>query len=384
MYKICFITTVPMTLNAFVRNFATYLHSCGDIEIYFICDFDEEFAKTLPSYIHYIPVAMERGISASGFQAVVKLRKIFKSHKFDMIQYSTPNASCYAAIAGYLSRVPVRLYCQWGIAFVGFRGIKRKVFRQIEKLVCFLSTWIEPDSQSNLDFCHRERLYPVNKGSVIWNGSASGVNLNKFNIQKKTIWRQEIRNQYRIPDHAVVYVFVGRITADKGINELLSAIQQIMIQDENVFLLMVGGTDADSSIIQSLFKWSLSQERIVYTGFSNQVEKYIAAADIFVLPSYREGFGSSVIEAEAMGVPVIVTDIPGPVNAMEAGHTGLIVKKANIPELYNAMMYLKDHEEKRIEMGNAGYYFAKEKFDQAILFEKLLQDRIKLMGGCSG
>lgn len=114
-----------------------------------------------------------------------------------MVQYSTPNASLYAALAAKLAGVPVRLYCQWGMAYVGFHGIKRVIFKRIEKLVCTLSTWVEPDSFGNLKFSHAEGLYPENKGSVIWNGSASGVNLNKFDNSQKPVWRAEIRENMR-------------------------------------------------------------------------------------------------------------------------------------------------------------------------------------------
>ena len=171
------------------------MYENAECDVTFICDPNESFEKELPEYIHYIPVNMKRGISIGGLKSCIEMKKIFKENRFDMIQYSTPNASLYAAVAGTMAKIPVRLYCQWGLVYVGFEGIKRKIFKLEEKLVCHLSTWIEPDSMGNLEFCHAEKLYPINKGSVVNKGSASGVSLEKFNISKKQQYRREIRKK---------------------------------------------------------------------------------------------------------------------------------------------------------------------------------------------
>ena len=173
MKKVCFVTTVPATIDSFILETAKYIHNETDWDISFICDEDVDFSNRLPEYIHYFPVQMKRGISLSGASALCKMVSIFKKEKFDMVQYSTPNASLYAAVAAKIAKIPVRLYCQWGLVYVGFSGIKRKIFKIIEKIVCGLSTWIEPDSFGNLDFAHKEGLYPQNKGSVVWNGCSN-------------------------------------------------------------------------------------------------------------------------------------------------------------------------------------------------------------------
>jgi hypothetical protein len=185
--KICYVTTVPITLEAFVLPTIRYIHEHTDWEISLICDEDPEFGKRLPEYVHYLPVPMKRGISLSGIGAIFKMAKIFRKEKFDIVQYSTPNASLYASMAAKMAKVPVRLYCQWGMAFVGFSGVKRKIFKAIEKFVCRNSTWIEPDSFGNLKFSHEEGLYSPEKSSVVWNGSASGVDLKKFDISQKKL-----------------------------------------------------------------------------------------------------------------------------------------------------------------------------------------------------
>ncbi|MGM9634598.1 MAG: glycosyltransferase [Candidatus Avispirillum sp.] len=378
MKKICFITTVSATLNAFVLNTAKYIHENTDWDITFICDYDREFEEELPDYIHYIPVNMKRGISMSGIKAVAEMKRIFRREKFDLIQYSTPNASLYASVAGKIAKIPVRLYCQWGMVFVGFSGIKRLIFKLEEKLVCKLSTWIEPDSISNLDFAHEQGLYPENKGSVIWNGSASGVNLEKFDISQKSNYCKVIRSRYGIPEDAFVYGFVGRITRDKGINELLSAYKQLL--PDNTYLMLVGSEEIDDNIDMDLFNWSKESENVIYTGRTNAVEQYLSAMDVYILPSYREGFGSGVIEAEAMGLPVIVSNIPGPTDAMLKYKTGLVVEKADVKSLAEAMNTIYSNRELYQSLASAAHGFAEEHFEQGKLFEYIIEDRKKLLG----
>ena len=379
MNKVCFVTTISLTLKTFVVDFAKAMHETGDFEIHFICDYDSDFEKSLPAYIHYYPVAMKRGISLDGLKAIRDMYCYFAKEKFDLVQYSTPNASCWAAIASKMARVPCRLYCQWGIAYVGFHGLKRKIFKQIEKLVCNFSTKVEPDSFGNLRFGRDEKLYSAGKSNVIWNGSASGVNLVKFDISQKYIWNAEIRDIYSIPMDAIIFTFVGRITKDKGINELFEAMRMLINERSNAYLLLVGGAENIDSLDPELYNWSVNESHVVYCGYSNTVEKYLASSDIYVLPSYREGFGSAVIEAEAMGVPVIVTNIPGPTDAMRAGKTGVITPKADAHQLYENMLLLCDDESLRERLGGEGAKFARSSFDQIELFERMIMDRREMI-----
>lgn len=377
MKKICFVTTISATLSSFVVETAKCIHNNTDWDITFICNYDEKFEKSLPEYIHYISVPMERGISIAGVKAMLEMKKIFQREKFDLIQYSTPNASLYASMAGKFAHVPVRLYCQWGLVFVGFQGLKRKIFQMEEKYVCHLSTHIEPDSNSNLRFAHEIGLYPKSKGSVIWNGSACGVNLTKFDISNKEEYRKDIREQLDIPEDAFVYGFVGRITRDKGINELLEAYKKL---NDDSYLIMVGRSEVDETINQELYTWASKNEKIKFTGYTTVVEQYLSAMDCYILPSYREGFGMGVVEAEAMGVPVIVTDIPGPIDAMIDNETGIVVQKADVESLYNAMISIREDKVRYFAMAEKAHDFAVNNFEQKQLFSYILEDRKKLLG----
>lgn len=380
MKKICYVTTVHSTLESFVVPILRQLQNRTDWQITVICNENEDFAGRLPEGVRYIPVAMKRGVSLSGIGAMFKLARIFRKEKFDLVQYSTPNASLYASMASWLARVPVRLYCQWGIAYVGFSGFKRRVFKGIEKLVCRLSTWVEPDSFGNLRFSHGEKLYPEKKGSVVWNGSASGVDLQKFDISQKEKWRKAMRTQWNIPEDSMVYGFVGRITRDKGINELFDAYRELLGQAPDTYLMLVGREEKPEALDPALYAWAKNEPHVLFCGHTGVVEQYLAAMDVYLLPSYREGFGSGVIEAEAMGVPVIVSDIPGPTDAMENNVTGLTVSVKDAAALAAAMDRLYREGDLRQTLGAAGVGFAAGRFEQKRLAEHILADRKRLLG----
>ncbi len=376
MKKICFITTVPGTLESFALPTAYAMHENGEFDISFICADDRGFADRLPEYIHYFPVNMKRGVNLYGIKATYEMYKIFKKEKFDLVQYSTPNASLYASIASKLAKVPVRLYCQWGIVYVSFKGIKRKIFKTLEKTVCKLSTWIEPDSFGNLKFSRSEGLYNESKSSVVWNGTSAGIDLQRMDISKKKPWRREIRRKYGIPEDSFVYGFVGRITKDKGIHELFEAFDEISL-DNDVYLLAVGRREIDDGALEEAEKNS----RIIFTGNVNDPEMYYAAMDVFVLPSYREGMANSVMEAEAMGLPVIVTDIPGTVDAMSVGVTGLTVKKADVVTLRDAMDEMYKNSELRNRFASVSRDFVEKNFERKELISRIIKDRKRLLRG---
>ena len=379
MKKICYVTTISLTLKSFVIKSAVYLKEHTDWDITVICDNDDEFAKSLPEGIRYIPVSMKRGISFDGLSVINKLKKIFKEEKFDLVQFSTPNASLYTSIAAKKAKVPVRLYCQWGIVYVGFQGLKRKIFKFIEKRVCKNATHIEPDSLGNLEFAVSEGLYDKSKGKVILNGSASGVDLNKFDVSKKPEWRKEIRGKVKLDEKSFVYGFVGRITGDKGINELFEAFRRIYEKHGDAHLMLVGFAEKADSVNNELYEWAEKCENVHVCGYSTEVEKYFSAMDVYVLPSYREGFGMSVIEAEAMALPIITTDIPGPRDAMVNDFTGISVAVKDVDGLTNAMTKLYNDRTLCKEFGDNGESFAREKFEQQALFEYIREDRKNLL-----
>ena len=374
--KICFVTTVSMTIDQFIRFSFEGFHNDG-YEIHIIADMDEDYIKTLPEYIHPHHVKMSRGIHpGDAFRAISQMKKIFKKERFDIVQYSTPNASFYASIAAFLSRIKVRLYCQWGMIYQGFKGIKRFVFKSIERLVCRLSTDVQPDSHGNLELCRKKHMYGKKKSRVVWNGSANGISLDKFHIEDKEKFNEEIRKKHSIAPDALVVGYIGRVGKEKGFEELMQMMKLLFEKYDNLVLLYVGPNEKPDTVAPEYLEYFEKCDRIVYTGgWVDNTECYYSAMDVFVFPTYREGFGSVSIEAQAMGVPVVVSDVPGPQNAILDNVTGYKVPAKTVLPWVEKISTLLDDKELRVSMGKAGREFVVTHFDDKILLEKILENR---------
>lgn len=374
--KICFVVTVALAAKNFLQWSFEDMHNAG-YDISLICDMDEEYIRSLPKFVHAYPMAMERGVDVRGMQRAIKqMTEIFKREKFDIVQYSTPNASLYASIASKKAKIPVRLYCQWGMVYLGFDGIKKSIFKFIEKYTCKNSTDVQPDSKGNLDFCRENGFYSEKKSRIVWNGCANGLNVSKFDLSKKDGYRAEIRKKYGFSDSDIVLGFLGRIGRDKGFNELMLAFKQLKEKYPSVKLLYVGYNEKPDTVDQDLLRYFDDCEDIISTnGWVDDPQRYLSAMDIFMFPSYREGFGNVVIEAEAMGVPVVVSDIPGPQNGMVDGVTGFKVPAREVEPLVEKTSVLIEDDELREKFGKVGAKFVVDNFDSRVLIKKIIENR---------
>ncbi len=371
MKKICFVTTVSLTMKAFVLESAKYLHNEGGYDVTLICNNDEEFAASLPEYIKFIPVSMARGVDLSVFSSILAFIKIFKEQKFDMVQFSTPNASLAASIAAKICKVPVRLYCQWGIRYVGFSGVARKIFKFIEKIVCKNATHINAVSPMNMEFAVNEGLYKSKKAAVVGRGGTIGVDLTNYDFSKKSQWREEIRNKNGLDESDFVFGFSGRVSADKGCKELFTAFKKLSEEKENVKLFIAGPIDDKSGTDDEIFTWAKNSDKVVFTGqIENKEMCYqYGAMDVLVHPTYREGFGMVIQEAAALGCPVITTDIPGASEVLENGKSCLLVKPADWESLYEKMDEICEDPEKANKMGENARLFTEKHYERSIMLK---------------
>lgn len=375
--KICFVTTTSITLKTFVIPIAEMLNSTNLFEIYFVCSSDEAFKNELPEFIHYIPVDMKRGIDFNAIKSIFLCYKIFKRYQFDIVQYSTPNASLYASIASKLVNIPIRLYAQWGIRYVGFNGIKRKIFKFFEKIVCFNSTDIRAVSKLNMEFGINEKLYSNDKVKLIGIGGTIGVSLREFNVEKKEVARKTIREQYKL-HNKFVFGFVGRFSRDKGSNELLEAIK---ILPENVCLLCVGSDEVDNSVNKDLFDWAKISNKVFFTGFieHNELYKYYSAMDCFVHPTYREGFGMVIQEAGAMGLPIITTRIPGASEVMVENESCILSRTKDVNDLISCMKQIMNNKVLKTSLGFNALQRVRKYFERKKMIELLFYDYMQLL-----
>lgn len=383
MKKICIVTTLWSSINNWIKPFLNEYHS-NQIDVTVVCNMDEAYESQLKStypFIHTKSIPFPRGISLGGsVTSIVALCRFLMKEHFDLVQYSTPNASFYASLASKLCKVPVRLYCQWGMVYVAQTGLKRKIFKWMEKTICKNSTMIQPDSIGNLEFCRKEGFYDEKKSCVIWNGSAKGLDLTAYDISRKQEYEAEIKAQYGIKDAELVIGFVGRLGREKGCNELFAAFKNIKRDYENAKLLFVGPIEKEDTITSELLEYFKSCDDIIKTGRVSGVEKYMSAMDVFVLPSYREGFGMSVVEASAMGVPVVATKYPGPSGGMIDGVTGIAVDIKDTKGLEKAIRCLLSDKEKAIKMGEAGREYVVNSFDYEVFKMKYMENRLELLG----
>lgn len=375
MIKLCAVTTLPITMKAFLLENLKYLAKNG-FEVTIICSYDEELVNEKD--LIYIPIEINRGIDNpfKAIRSIINLIKVFKKENFEIVQYATTNAGLYASIAAWLTRVPNRVYCQWGFLYISYNGSKRRIFKFIELLTCALSTVVQPDSYSNLKFAQEENLIK-SESNVLWNGSAAGVDLNRFDINKKVYWRKEIRDKYGILDGSFIFGFVGRIVKDKGINELLKAFK--LLNNSNSHLLLVGPIEDEHELDYELFDWATQSKFIHFVGVQKEVERYFASFDFLVLPSYREGFGMVVIEAAALAIPAIVSEIPGPSDVIKNNYNGYLVKVGDAIHLKEVMENVLNLS--RIEykiMSENAWIYAKENFNRSTFQKMLLEDRLRI------
>lgn len=375
MIKICYVVTIPLTIESFFIPQLQYLAANG-FDVTVVCSNDSNLQEKLGESIRFYPIDIPRGISVGGsIDALKSLTHFFKKEKFDLIQYSTPNAAFYSSIAAKKADCKVRNYHLMGLRYLGASGMGRTILKALERIACHNSTSIECVSKSNMEMGIKEGLFPKEKVTVVWNGSTGGVNLSRFNFSKHQQWRMEVRKELGYNDSDFVYGFVGRITKDKGIDELLSAFLELK---DNSKLLLVGNIEKSNHLDVELLTKAQQNSNINFHSFVSDIERYYAAIDVLVLPSYREGFGNVVIEAGAVGTPAIVTDIPGPTDTIDRDKTAIVVPVKDSVALAEAMKQIPTMD--YITMGQNAAKFAKEMFDSKVLCEKILERKHVLLG----
>lgn len=375
MIKICYVVTIPLTIESFFIPQLQYLAANG-FDVTVVCSNDSRLQEKLGESIRFYPIDIPRGVSVGGsIDALKALTHFFKKEKFDLIQYSTPNAAFYSSIAAKKADCKVRNYHLMGLRYLGASGMGRTILKALERIACHNSTSIECVSKSNMEMGIKEGLFPKEKVTVVWNGSTGGVNLSRFNFSKRQQWRMEVRKELGYNDSDFVYGFVGRITKDKGIDELLSAFLELK---DNSKLLLVGNIEDGNHLDVELLTKAQQKSNINFHSFVSDIERYYAAIDVLVLPSYREGFGNVVIEAGAVGTPAIVTDIPGPTDTIDRDKTAIVVPAKDSAALAEAMKRIPTMD--YVTMGQNAAKFAKEMFDSKVLCEKILERKHVLLG----
>ncbi len=380
--KICAITTIAKAMDWFMVDSMRNLAKNG-FEVTLICNMDEEFIAKNSDYATCIPIPMKRGASVGDiFKVTREMKKIFRREKFDIVYYMSPNASFYASMAAKSAGIKHRVYSQCGLRYVSFGGIKRKIFKLIEKWTCKNSTEIRSQSPLNMEFAISEGLCKPEKISVVGIGGTVGADLalcDSFDHAEK---RKEIREKYGIPEDAFVCGYVGRLNADKGTNELVEAFGKASASINNLYLMLVGMYDEGNPISDENLKIANESPNVILTGNVSKEDVYfhMAAFDVLVHPTYREGFGKVLQEGLGMSLPIITTDVPGPKEVIEDGVSGALVPAKDAAALADKMVEFYQNPDLCRQYAAAGRKRAETYFDRAIMLNNILEDMKKIIG----
>lgn len=370
--RICMVATVSLTVQLKMMHTALRLAEEKGWQVTLVCADDPEFSARLPACVRFYPVPMSRGVAWNAFLPIWRLWRFFRRERFQIVRYSTPNAALYASVAAWCARIPIRIYGQWGLRYVGYEGWRRKLLKCCEWMTCRLSTHIRPDGELNRQFAIREGLYAEEKAKVLGAGGATGVDLTCYDIARKESLRTIIRERYKL-ENAFVFGFVGRLTKDKGMQEILQAIRLLAAEYPNVRLLCVG---ADETPAGSALMVGAKHAQIILTGGlpAEDLPAYYAAMDCYVHPSYREGFAVTIQEAGAMACPIIATRIPGAMDVMEEGVSCLVVEPRNVHSLLHAMRQMLQDADLRTRLGRAARQRVEKHFERDAQIAEQLMD----------
>ena len=365
--KIIRATTVPESLDSFCYGFLEELNKKYEV---IALSSPEKELKVIAERegVRTIAIRMERRISIfRDIYSLYELIKTFIKEKPTMVHSMTPKAGLLCMIAAWISRVPVRVHTFTGLVWQTALGITRKILMATDWLTCACSTHIIPEGQGVLnDLRNHITKKPM---KVLGYGNVRGVDMSIYDKRSEVIKRtQNIRKDI------FTFIFVGRIVRDKGINELCEAFNKLS-KENPVRLILVGPYEDDLDPLsvrsRNIIEQNLSIDS-VGAKFGDELLSYYAACDCFVFPSYREGFPNTVLEAGAMGLPSIVTDINGSREIIEHGKNGVIIPSKDITSLYEAMKKMAEDKDAYNIMAANARPMIEARFEQGFVRKCLL------------
>lgn len=313
--------------------------------------------------------------------ALVHLVWLFRRNRFHIVHSTTPKAGLLTALAGWIARVPIRLHTFTGQPWVTMSGPLRWISRVSDRVIGQLNTFCYADSPSQRAFLIRQGIVSSDQIAVIGTGSLAGVDTARFDrAHFRTAERNQVQRELGIAPGAVVLLFIGRVTRDKGIGELLAAFHALRASGLVVELVLVGPLEIGRAEEDQRLERDLRQTGGVHAvGYNDRPEQYLAISDILCLPSYREGFGTVVIEAAAMAIPTVGTRITGLSDAVVDGETGLLVPPRNAAALEQALRRLIEDQALREQFGRAARERCLREFDARVVNRRLADEYVRLL-----
>lgn len=378
--KLIRLTTVPISLSKLIggqpqfmqeNGFEVKLASGARDEIKIIEREAGIMVKTLPFTRRISPL--------KDLKALWLTIKYFNKEKPDIVHTHTPKAGTIGMLAAWLCNVPVRMHTVAGLPLLESNGLKRIILGFIEKITYSCSTKVYPNSFGLKEIILQNKYCSISKLDVIGNGSSNGINTEYFSAKK--ISKKEIikyRKEFNISVNDIVFIFVGRLVSDKGINELVKAFSSISQKYNSVKLLLVGNRESDlDPLLDETEKYLQNNSSIIQAGYQSDVRPFLLLADVLAFPSYREGFPNVVMQAGAMGLPSIVSNINGCNEIIKDNVNGLIIPPKDEESLELTMIELLENKEKREFLANNSRKLITDRYEQQMVWELIKKEYYK-------
>ena len=376
MKKLVRITTVPISLEKLLENQAFFLKSHYKVTL-ISAQKDQLEAVAKEQGVAFFPVKMTRKITPlQDLRCLFDLIRFFRREKPHIVHSHTPKAGIIGMLAAYIAGVPIRMHTVAGLPLMEAKGLKRKILNAVERLTYRCATHVYPNSKGLLTFIKEKNLVDKTPIKCIGKGSSNGIDTTYFNPDLISQERNNVlRKQWKIGHNDFVFLFIGRLVGDKGIDELVTAFEQLANKIPAIKLVLVGPQEP---LLDPLSKGTLNSinhnPRIISTGFQQDVRPFFKLAQAFVFPSYREGFPNVVLQAGAMRVPCIVSDINGCNEIIENEVNGLVVPPKQIQPLAEKMELLYNDSAKRSVFIERTYNAVVNNFERAHYWTLLLAE----------
>jgi glycosyltransferase involved in cell wall biosynthesis len=380
--KLIRITTIPLSLDKLLGKQLTYMNQFYEVTA--IAADETELKRVAEKYgVKHHHVEMTRTISPikDGI-AVWKLYRFLVNEKPEIVHSHTPKAGIVGMMAAYFAGVPNRFHTVAGLPLLEATGFKRVVLNWVEKLTYRFATKVYPNSFEMEKIIIKEEFCSAEKLHVIGNGSSNGIDVANFNRDEVSVSdRQILKKQLGIQENDFVFIFVGRLVKDKGINELITAFKNLNLSLRNsalkqpLKLLLVGPLEQElNPLLPETLATIQSHSQIITVGFQKDVRLYFSISDCLVFPSYREGFPNAVLQAGAMSLPSIVTNINGCNEIINEGENGLIIPVKNEKDLEVAMIKITENSEVYEKMKVQSRPKVVERYSQQNVWNDLLKE----------
>lgn len=375
--KLIRITTVPQSLTGLLKGQLKFMSEQG-FEVKAISSKGDALGVlSAEEGIATIEVEMTRTISPlKDLKAVWALYRIFKKERPDIVHTHTPKAGTLGMLAAKLAGVPIRLHTVAGLPLLLAKGNKRRLLDVVEKLTYSCATKVYPNSFVMKDIILKNGYTSADKLKVIGFGSSNGIDTSFFDPKNiSEVAKAELRSSLGLSDKDFIYVFVGRLVKDKGINELIEAFQKINENHPETKLILVGSYEKHLDPLLPDTERNIDENpAILSVGFQKDVRPFLAIADSFTFPSYREGFPNGLMQACAMQIPSIATDINGCNEIIDDGENGILIPTNDSGSLYGKMLYLLRNKEVRESMASKSRAKMVEKYERIFVWNEILNE----------